>query len=96
MALLTLRNLQLGFGGPLLLDGINLSVERGERICLLGRNGAGKSTLMKLIAGELQADDGEFSLRQGARVTRLLRRSLRGLLVRYSLSWPVVWVVSVI
>ncbi|MES9902697.1 MAG: sugar ABC transporter ATP-binding protein, partial [Sedimenticola sp.] len=39
MALLTLRNLQLGFGGPLLLDGVNLSVERGERICLLGRNG---------------------------------------------------------
>ncbi|MES9857036.1 MAG: ATP-binding cassette domain-containing protein [Sedimenticola sp.] len=79
MALLTLRNLQLGFGGPLLLDGINLSVERGERICLLGRNGAGKSTLMKLIAGELQADDGEFSLRQGARVTRLTQEIPEGL-----------------
>ncbi|MEJ1436220.1 MAG: ATP-binding cassette domain-containing protein [Candidatus Sedimenticola sp. (ex Thyasira tokunagai)] len=79
MALLTLRNLQLGFGGPLLLDGVNLSIERGERICLLGRNGAGKSTLMKLIAGELQADDGEFSLQQSARVTRLTQEVPEGL-----------------
>ncbi|MEJ1404501.1 MAG: ATP-binding cassette domain-containing protein [Candidatus Sedimenticola sp. (ex Thyasira tokunagai)] len=79
MALLTLRNLQLGFGGPLLLDGVDLSIERGERICLLGRNGAGKSTLMKLIAGELQADDGEFSLQQSARVTRLTQEVPEGL-----------------
>ncbi|TVT54555.1 MAG: ATP-binding cassette domain-containing protein [Sedimenticola thiotaurini] len=71
MALINLRKIQLGFGGPLLLDGLDLAIERGERICLLGRNGAGKSTLMKLLAGELHADDGEFSIQQGAVITRL-------------------------
>ena len=60
MALVRLRRVQLGFGGPPLLDGLSLSIADGERVCLLGRNGAGKSTLMKLIAGELQPDDGEM------------------------------------
>jgi ATP-binding cassette subfamily F protein uup len=73
MALITLRNIQLGFGGPALLEGLNLSMKRGERVCLLGRNGAGKSTLMKLIAGELQPDDGEIAVQQGARITRLIQ-----------------------
>jgi ATP-binding cassette subfamily F protein uup len=71
MALITLRNVQLGFGGPALLDGVDLSMERGERLCLLGRNGEGKSTLMKVISGELQPDDGTVTLQQGALVTRL-------------------------
>ncbi len=71
MPLLNLRKIQLGFGGPSLLEGLDLSIERGERVCLLGRNGAGKSTLMKLIAGEIQADDGDFNLEQGALITRL-------------------------
>jgi len=71
MSLLALRNVQLSFGGPLLLDGIDLSIGRGERVCLLGRNGEGKSTLMKVIAGEIQPDDGTRVLEQGARVARL-------------------------
>jgi len=71
MALVTLRHIQLGFGGPPLLDDLSLSVSEGERVCLLGRNGAGKSTLMKLIAGEIQADDGEIAVRQGARIALL-------------------------
>ncbi len=71
MPLLSLRRIQLGFGGPLLLDDLDLSIEAGERICLVGRNGTGKSTLMKLLAGEIQADDGEFSLQQGTRIVRL-------------------------
>ena len=53
MALLTLRQIHLSYGGPALLDGIDFAVERGERVCLLGRNGEGKSTLLKVIAGEL-------------------------------------------
>ena len=56
MPLLTLRNIQLSYGAAPLLDGVNLSIEPGERLCLVGRNGAGKSTLMKLIAGEIQAE----------------------------------------
>ena len=52
MALLTLKGIEVSFGGPAILDGIDLVVEPGERIGLLGRNGAGKSTLMKIIAEE--------------------------------------------
>ncbi|RLJ19700.1 ABC transporter ATP-binding protein [bacterium endosymbiont of Escarpia laminata] len=73
MSLIRLRNIQLGFGGPLLLDGVDLSIERGERICLLGRNGAGKSTLMKIILGELTADDGERVVSSGVRIARLMQ-----------------------
>ena len=81
MALIRLHDVQLGFGGPLLFDNLSLSIERGERICLLGRNGSGKSTLMKLIAGELQPDDGEITRQQALVVTRLVQEvpdTLRG------------------
>ncbi|QYZ65153.1 MAG: ABC transporter ATPase [Gammaproteobacteria bacterium (ex Lamellibrachia satsuma)] len=81
MSLIRLRNIQLGFGGPLLLDGVDLSIERGERICLLGRNGAGKSTLMKIILGELTADDGERVVSGGVRIARLMQevpKALKG------------------
>lgn len=71
MPLLTLRNIELGFGAAPVLDRINLSIEAGERLCLVGRNGAGKSTLMKLIAGELQADDGLLEQAPGLRIARL-------------------------
>ena len=71
MPLINLRNIQLGYGGPALLDGVNLNIDRGERICLIGRNGEGKSTLMRLIAGEIQADDGEMVIQDGCRITRL-------------------------
>ncbi|MCP4286931.1 MAG: ATP-binding cassette domain-containing protein, partial [Gammaproteobacteria bacterium] len=71
MALVTLRRIQLGFGGPPLLENLSFSIADGERVCLLGRNGAGKSTLMKLIAGDLQPDDGEMAVRQGAKIARL-------------------------
>jgi ATP-binding cassette subfamily F protein uup len=79
MPLITLRNIQLGFGGFPLLDRLNLSIERGERLCLLGRNGAGKSSLMKLIAGELPADDGERVVEKGARIVRLTQEVPQGI-----------------
>ncbi len=71
MALITLRNIQLGFGGPALLEDVSLSIDRGDRVCLLGRNGTGKSTLMKIIAQEIQPEDGEMVVRQGVRIARL-------------------------
>ena len=71
MPLLNLRQLRIAFGGPPILDGIDLQVERSERLCLVGRNGEGKSTLMKLISGEIRPDSGERILERQARVARL-------------------------
>jgi ATP-binding cassette subfamily F protein uup len=59
MALVSLLDVSLSFGGAPLLDRVNLQIDRGERVCLVGRNGAGKSTLMKVIAGEMKPDEGQ-------------------------------------
>lgn len=71
MALLTLHGASLSFSDFPLLDHAELTIERGERLCLVGRNGAGKSTLMKVIASELPLDDGRLVLQQDLKVTRL-------------------------
>jgi len=67
MALLTLREATLSFGGPVLLDHASLTIETGERIALLGRNGTGKSSLLKVIADRIQLDSGELSRIQNLR-----------------------------
>ena len=69
--LLLLRDIHLTFGGPTLLDGAELSVAEGERLCLVGRNGSGKSTLLKVAAGLIQPDQGERALKQGTSVRYL-------------------------
>ena len=71
MAYITLRDVQLAFGGPSLLDGANFNLERGERVCLIGRNGEGKSTLLKLIEGSLLPDRGEVSIQNGITISML-------------------------
>lgn len=71
MALLSLKQITVSYGGPNLLDQIDLQIDRGERVCLVGRNGAGKSTLMKLIAGEIKPDAGEMLGWQGLKIARL-------------------------
>jgi len=60
MILLTLKNLALAYGHQHLLQEVNFQIERGERVCLVGRNGAGKSTLFRVISGQVQVDDGEI------------------------------------
>ncbi len=57
--LLTLKDIHLTFGGHPLLEGAELTVAPGDRICLVGRNGSGKSTLLKIAAGSIQPDHGE-------------------------------------
>ena len=61
----------MDFRGPLVLDQANLTLEPGERVCLLGRNGTGKSTLLRLIQGEIEPPRGEIARQQGL-VTALL------------------------
>lgn len=71
MPLLQLRDIYLAFGGPYLLEGINLTLEPGQRIGLLGRNGAGKSSLLRLLAGQQPQDAGQRHLQQGIRCSYL-------------------------
>ncbi len=71
MALLALQDVGIAFGGPPVLDHARLAIERGERVCLLGRNGAGKSTVMKLLDGTLAPDRGEIVRETGITVARL-------------------------
>jgi ATP-binding cassette subfamily F protein uup len=71
MSLIQLQRVDFSIGGPLLLEQVNLSIEADERVCIVGRNGEGKSTLMKLITGELHADDGEVRLQNGVVVARM-------------------------
>ena len=68
MALIGLENIRMAFGGPLLLDGVTLQIEKGERVCLLGRNGEGKSTLLRVLAGELEPPTGIISRQKNLRV----------------------------
>jgi ATP-binding cassette subfamily F protein uup len=69
--LLILRDIHLTFGGPVLLDGAELTVSAGERLSLVGRNGSGKSTLLKIAAGLIEPDTGERALQQGTSVRYL-------------------------
>ncbi len=71
MTLVSLQNVNVSFGGPLLLEGIDLSIDRGERVCLVGRNGAGKSTILRLLAGEVKRDTGKIVYQQGVRIALL-------------------------
>ncbi len=68
MAILELKEITLSLGGPSIMQDINLRVEKGERICLLGRNGEGKTTLLRLLSGELKPDTGEVVCTKGTRI----------------------------
>jgi ATP-binding cassette subfamily F protein uup len=68
MALIGLNNVTIAFGGPLLLDGATLHLDRRERVCLIGRNGEGKSTLMRILTGAETPDAGERIVQAGVRV----------------------------
>jgi ATP-binding cassette subfamily F protein uup len=78
MPLISLKDIQLAFGGPPLLDQVDLTLDRGERVCLLGRNGTGKSTLLKIISGELAAEAGERSVQKSIRMARLAQEVPEG------------------
>jgi ABC transport system ATP-binding/permease protein len=65
MALISLQDTYIAFGGPPVLECVNLQIQKGEKVCLLGRNGAGKTTLLKLINNDLEPDKGIMARQQG-------------------------------
>ena len=71
MPLLQLRQITLRYTDRPLLDQIDLQVEPGERVCLVGRNGSGKTSLMRVIAGEEKPQEGEIIKPPGVVLTRL-------------------------
>lgn len=68
---MSIHKLCIAFGGPLLLDSVALDINKGQRICFLGRNGAGKSTFLKILAREIVPDSGEIITTPGLRVAWL-------------------------
>jgi len=71
MSLISLQEISLALGGPLLFDCISMQLEPQERVALLGRNGAGKTTLMKVIAGQVEVNSGKINYQKGVNVTHL-------------------------
>ena len=77
--ILLLQDIHLTFGGTPLLEGADLSVEAGQRICLVGRNGSGKSTLLRLAAGQIEPDSGRRFLQPGVTLRYLAQEpDMRG------------------
>ncbi len=71
MPLITFDNLSIAFGHVALLDKASFTLDKGERVCLLGRNGEGKSTLLKILNGQLHADGGKLDIQSGCRLAYL-------------------------
>jgi len=71
MALIGMRDVCWGFVEPPLLENVTFQIEKGERVCLVGRNGVGKSTLLKLLAGQMIPDRGDVWRQQGVSVATL-------------------------
>lgn len=71
MSIFSIDNLCLAFGTHVLLDHASFSLEKGERVCLIGRNGTGKTTLMRLIQGDMQADEGDIHKKDGLLIASL-------------------------
>lgn len=73
--MLSMKDVCVGFGGPLLLDKVNLQIKSGERAVLLGRNGSGKTTLLRLMNGDTVPDSGTIFRKQGV-TTALLTQEI--------------------
>ncbi|AFG37812.1 ATP-binding cassette domain-containing protein [Spirochaeta africana] len=78
MALISLKDVQLRFGDEPLFAGIDLHIQSGDRLVLLGRNGVGKSTLLRLIAGRIEPDSGAAAISNEVRVALLSQEDETG------------------
>ena len=71
MPLITLDNISLRFSEKVILDEINATIHKGDKIGLIGRNGEGKSTFLKLLAGLILADDGDLKIQNRTTISYL-------------------------
>jgi len=71
MAIISLHDIHIRFGGLPLFESLNLTIQEGDHLCLLGRNGEGKSTLLKVIQGSLVPDRGEVARSPGIKIAYL-------------------------
>ena len=71
MPLITLDNISLRFSEKVILDEINATIQKGDKIGLIGRNGEGKSSFMKVLAGIIYADDGNLKVKNSTRISYL-------------------------
>lgn len=71
MSLIKIEKAHLSYGLQVLLDEVDLTIEKGQRLCLIGRNGAGKSSLMKVISGDVDLDKGDVIRQSGIVIARL-------------------------
>ena len=71
MPLITLDNISLRFSEKVILDEINATIHKGDKIGLIGRNGEGKSTFLKVLAGIVAADDGDLKIQNSTRISYL-------------------------
>lgn len=71
MSLLKFTDVSLAYGAMPLLDGVSWQIERGERVCIIGRNGTGKSSMLRLVKGDQSPDDGEIWRAPGLKIGEL-------------------------
>ena len=67
--IMTLKGVKLAFGVNQLFTNVEFSINRGDKISLVGRNGSGKSTLLKVISGVLEPDDGEIFIQPHTKIS---------------------------
>jgi len=71
-----LEDVTKAYGRRVVHDGLNLTIRRGERWCVMGKNGAGKSTLLKMVAGQLAPDHGDVRLGASLKTGYFAQQSL--------------------
>jgi len=89
--MIQIQNLKKRYGSKVLFDGIQFHLRPGDRVALVGENGMGKTTLFRILTGSVSADEGEVSLRKGARAALLeqeLHESDEAILQRVVLGDP--------
>src|SRR5215218_6941706 len=72
----TLEGVTKRYGARVVHDGVNLTIRRGERWCVMGKNGAGKSTLLKMVAGAIPPDEGTVTLGASLKMGYFAQQSL--------------------